>query len=212
VVAAVYDGSVNVREKPVGTIIFRPGEGKAGEVVYAAAKWRDSTGRQRLRRVGRAWVEADGHGGWRRRRGNVRGIRRPPHRRARDGHPHRRGRARACFGASRREATFADAVVIWRSWAEHTKRLKPATLRNYDALLSEPGQRKRGAGENSHGSCAHSQPENRRYHAVDIERSSNASTVTVSPAAASMRTQALANVFQHATRADVFALLQILFV
>ena len=40
-----------------------------------------------------------------------------------------------------REATFADVVREWREWAEHTKRLKPAMLRNYDALLAPPGER-----------------------------------------------------------------------
>ncbi len=29
-----------------------------------------------------------------------------------------------------RGATFADAVAAWRDYAEHTKRLKPASLRN----------------------------------------------------------------------------------
>ena len=42
--------------KPTGTILFREGKGAATEVVYAVAKWRDSTGRQNYRRVGRAWV------------------------------------------------------------------------------------------------------------------------------------------------------------
>ena len=46
-----------------------------------------------------------------------------------------------------RSATFADAVAAWREYAEHTKRLKPATLRNYDAILSEPGPRPRHGGD-----------------------------------------------------------------
>ena len=45
-----------------------------------------------------------------------------------------------------REATFADAVAAWRDYAEHTKRLKPASLRNYDAMLSPPGDRPRHGG------------------------------------------------------------------
>jgi hypothetical protein len=32
-------------------------------------------------------------------------------------------------------------------WAEHTKRLKPATLRDHDAMLSLPGSRPRHGGE-----------------------------------------------------------------
>jgi integrase len=209
VVAAGYDPSVHAREKPVGTIIFRPGEGAAGEVVYAEAKWRDSTGRQRLRRVGRAWVEADGHGGWRRRRGNVpRGYvdRRTAEREMDiliDEVEHELVSARPD-----REATFADAVVIWRSWAEHTKRLKPATLRNYDALLSEPGQRKRGEGENlARIMRAFGDRKIAEVTAVDIERFLQRLDREGLPGrSVNAHRQALANVFQHATRADVFAL------
>lgn len=59
------------RRKPVGAILFRAGKGDAADVVYAVAKWHDSTGRQCYRRVGRAWVKPDGGGGWRRRRGRA---------------------------------------------------------------------------------------------------------------------------------------------
>jgi hypothetical protein len=51
--------------------LYRAGKGEAADVVYAVAKWRDSTGRQCYRRLGRAWVEPDGSGGWRRRRGRL---------------------------------------------------------------------------------------------------------------------------------------------
>ncbi len=57
--------------KPVGAILFRGGKGGAADVVYPVAKWRDSTGRQNYRRVGQAWMEPDGAGGWRKRRGRV---------------------------------------------------------------------------------------------------------------------------------------------
>ena len=46
--------------KPVGAVLFRGGKGAAADTAYAVAKWRDSTGRQNYRRVGRAWVEPDG--------------------------------------------------------------------------------------------------------------------------------------------------------
>jgi hypothetical protein len=120
---------VSIRSKPVGAILYRAGKGSS-EIVYAVAKWRDSTGRQCYRRLGRAWMEPDGIGGWRRRRG-----------RAPDGCLDRRAAERAMdvlidetereLAAARpdRSATFADAVAAWREYAEHTKRLKPATLR-----------------------------------------------------------------------------------
>jgi hypothetical protein len=62
---------VSARAKPVGAILYRSGKGEASDVVYAVAKWRDSTGRQNYRRVGRAWMEPDERGGWRRRRGRA---------------------------------------------------------------------------------------------------------------------------------------------
>jgi hypothetical protein len=134
--------------KPTGAILFRPGKGASGEVVSAVAKWRDSTGRQNYRRVGRAWVSSDGNGGWRRRRG------RPP-----EGYVDRRAAERAMDALideteramveiqPNRAATFAQAAAEWREWAEHTKRLRPSTLRNYDSLLSAPGERERKGGQ-----------------------------------------------------------------
>lgn len=109
------------RGKPVGAVLYRVGKGEAGDLVYAVAKWRDSTGRQRYRRLGRAWMEPDGSGGWRRRRGA-----------APTGCLERRAAERAMDVLideveaelvevqPNREATFADAVVEWRAWAEHT--------------------------------------------------------------------------------------------
>src|SRR5436309_15761340 len=103
------------RPKPTGTILFREGKGAGSEVVYAVAKWRDSTGRQNYRRVGRAWVEPDGASGWRKRRG-----------RAPEDYVDRRAAERAmdtlidqterelASARPNREATFADAVVAWR--------------------------------------------------------------------------------------------------
>src|SRR3984957_15202525 len=134
--------------KPTGTILFREGKGAATDVVYAVAKWRDSTGRQNYRRVGRAWVSPDGSGGW------GRGPGAPP-----GGYAERGGAERAMDTLidetertlveikPDREVTFAQAAAEWREWAEHTKRLRPATLRNYDAMLSPPGERPRRGGQ-----------------------------------------------------------------
>jgi hypothetical protein len=57
--------------KPTGTIIFRASDERESSYFIAAAKWRDSTGRQHYRRIGTAWVEADGCNGFRKRRGRV---------------------------------------------------------------------------------------------------------------------------------------------
>jgi len=50
-----------------GTVVIREQSGR----VFYEAKWRDSRGRQVKRRVGPAWVERGGGGGWRRRGGRV---------------------------------------------------------------------------------------------------------------------------------------------
>ena len=108
--------------------------------------------------MGRAWVEPDGTGGWRRRRGRAPEdcVDRREAERLMDALIDQTERSLADRGPNR-EATFADAVAEWRDWAEHTKRLKPATLRNYDALLSAPGQRAREGARAWHGSCAPSE-------------------------------------------------------
>ncbi|MGI8427822.1 MAG: tyrosine-type recombinase/integrase [Solirubrobacteraceae bacterium] len=197
------------REKPVGAIVFRAGKGSASETVSAIAKWRDSTGRQCYRRLGRAWVEPDGAGGWRRRRG-----------RAPDGCLDRRAAERAMDVLidetervlvevqPNREATFADAVAEWREWAEHTKRLKPATLRNYDALLSAPGERRRGGGPRL-ARIMRALGERRivEVTTAEVERFLRGLDSEGLPGrSVNGHRQALMNVFEYATRADAFAL------
>jgi integrase len=107
-----------------------------------------------------------------------------------------------------REATFADAALLWRSWAEHTKRLKPSTLQNYDALLSQPGERKRGSGQRlARIMREFGDRKIASITAVDIERFLQRLDREGLPGrSVNSHRQALANVFQHATRADVFAL------
>jgi integrase len=195
--------------KPTGTILFREGKGAAAEVVYAVAKWRDSTGRQNYRRVARAWVEPDGAGGWRKRRG-----------RAPEDYVDRRAAERAmdalideterelASARPNREATFADAVAAWRDYAEHTKRLKPASLRNYDAMLSLPGPRPRHGGERvARIMLAFGDRRIAEITAADIERFLRGlDHEGLAARNVNSHRQALANVFEYACRADTFAL------
>src|SRR5947209_2714801 len=197
------------RPKPTGTILFRAGKGGSSVVVYAVAKWRDSTGRQNYRRVGRAWVEPDGAGGWGKRRG-----------RAREGYVERRAAERAMdalidetereLAAARpnREATFADAVAAWRDHAEHTKRLKPASLRNYDAMLSPTGERPRHGGQRvARIMRAFGDRRIAEITTADIERFLRGlDRAGLAARNVNSHRQALANVFEYATRADTFAL------
>ena len=107
-----------------------------------------------------------------------------------------------------REATFADAVVVWRSWAEHTKRLKPATLRNYDALLKEPGGRVNGGGVYlARIMRAFGDRKLATITTADIERFLRGLDRQGLPGrSVNAHRQALANVFEYATRTVVFAL------
>jgi hypothetical protein len=117
------------------------------------AKW-SRNGQPVIRALGRAWVESDGTGGWRRRRG-----------RAPDG---MLTEAMACErmlmlvrrhdaeqtllerGAEerrRRGVTFRELAVEYLDWLEHVKDAKPSTLRDHRLLLAEPGQAyRRGSG------------------------------------------------------------------
>jgi hypothetical protein len=54
---------VDLRE--AGALIVRAHK----SVPFYEAKWRDATRKQRKRRLGRAWLEPDPDGGWRKRRG-----------------------------------------------------------------------------------------------------------------------------------------------
>ena len=197
------------RPKPTGTILFREGKGGSSEVIYAVAKWRDSTGRQNYRRVGRAWVEPDGADGWRKRRG-----------RAPEDYLDRRAAERAMdalidkterelvSARPNREATFADAVAAWRDYAEHTKRLKPATLRNYDAMLSLPGSRPRHGGERvARIMRVFGDRRIAEITTTDIERFLRGlDREGLAARNVNSHRQALANVFEYATRPDTFAL------
>jgi integrase len=199
---------VSVR-KPAGTILYRGGEGAAADVIYAIAKWRDSTGKQRYRRLGPAWVSSDGNGGWRRRRG------RPP-----EGYLDRRAAERtmdALIDETERElieiqpdrnATFAQAAGEWRAWAEHTRRLRASTLRNYDAMLSPPGERARGGGQRvARIMRAFADRPIAEITSAEIERflrSLDRQGFTARNV--NSNRQVLANVFEYATRPDAFAL------
>jgi integrase len=197
------------RPKPTGTILYREGKGGASEVAYAVAKWRDSTGRQNYRRLGRAWMEPDGEGGWRKRRG-----------RAAEGHLDRRSAERAMDALideteqalieaqPNRDATFADAVAEWREWAEHTKRLKPASLRNYDAMLARPGPRPRNGGQRvARIMQAFGDRRIAEITTADIERFLRGlDREDLAGRNVNSHRQVLANVFEYATRADSFAL------
>ncbi len=121
--------------------------------VFWYGKW-SRDGQPVVRSLGRAWVEPDGSGGWRRRRG------RPPEGTLTEAeaaarmlqlvkaHDDEQRLLEADADERRRRGmTFRELTSEWMVYLEHEKGLKPSTLRDYSWLLAEPGQaHRRGKG------------------------------------------------------------------
>ncbi len=117
---------------------------KGGDPHYEA-KWRLG-GRQFKRRLGPAWLVSDGAGGWTRRPGRVRDgslDERAAHAQAvaaiasvEDEFAERK---RLAYEAANRPVTVRDLAGEWLEWQRDVKQIKPSTLRDYEALLREPG-------------------------------------------------------------------------
>jgi integrase len=119
---------------------------------FFEAKWRAAGGRQIKRRLGPAWIEPNGAGGWARRRG-----------RPNDGWLDERSAHAAAadmvVAVEREHQAAADAAVRagiptfrrvaheWLEWKRDVKGGAPSTLANDALLLREPGEPyKRGRG------------------------------------------------------------------
>lgn len=117
------------------------------------AKW-SRNGQPVIRALGRAWVEPDANGGWRRKRG------RPPEDVLTEAMAAERMLAlvrehdaeqtlleRDAEERRRRGVTFREIAGEYLDWLEHVKGAKPSTLRDHRLLLAEPGQAyRRGRG------------------------------------------------------------------
>ncbi len=119
-------------------------EGKDGTPFFEA-KWRDEERQQVKRRLGPAWVEPDGAGGWRKRRGRPREgwlDERAAHVAAAEKvleveREHAEAaRARAREGV----ATFRRVAHEWLAWKRDVKGGAPSTLREHARMLREPGE------------------------------------------------------------------------
>lgn len=127
-------------------------EERKGGVPVWAVKWRSAGGERLRRRIGAdAWVERDDAGGWKPRRG------RPAPDCLTEFQARRRmatvieeveaARAKARAGASAeaaREAalgapTFRELAHAWLAHIADVEGAKPSTLRDYGAMLAEPG-------------------------------------------------------------------------
>lgn len=116
-------------------------------------KW-SRNGRPVTRALGRAWVDPDGNGGWRRRRGAPKDgalIEMQATERMlaliREHDAEQTLLERDADERRRRGVTFRELAAEWLSYLEHEKGAKPSTLRDYGWVLAEPGQpHRRGAG------------------------------------------------------------------
>ena len=118
------------------------------------AKW-SRQGQAVVRALGRAWVESDGEGGWRRKRG------RPPESvltevmaagrmlvLVREHDAEQELFERDADERRRRGVTFRELAAEYLQWLEAVHGAKPSTLRDHRLLLAEPGAvHRRGAGE-----------------------------------------------------------------
>jgi len=127
---------------PTGSALVRTGP--RGQPFYEA-KWRWN-GRQVWKRVGPAWLDPDGVGGWRPRRGRVPeghyDAKRATVRMAeliseyaeeaeREAHEDHERRTRP--------PTFRETAHAYLRWLAEVKGAKPATLRDHRSVLAEPG-------------------------------------------------------------------------
>jgi len=125
--------------------------GKDGTPFFEA-KWRDAERRQVKRRLGPAWVESDGAGGWRKRSGRAPDgwlDQRAAHVAAAEKVAEVEREQEAAREAAAREgvATFRRVAHEWLAWKREVKGGAPSTLRDNALLLREPGEpHKRGSG------------------------------------------------------------------
>jgi integrase len=110
------------------------------------AKW-SRNGTPVIRSLGRAWVDPDGRGGWRRRRARApegtlteaeAGARMLELVRAHD--EEQQSAEADAEERRRRGVTFRVLAAEWIVYLEREKGAKPSTLRDYRWLLAEPGQ------------------------------------------------------------------------
>jgi integrase len=130
---------------------------RSGQPVYEAG-WRhrdvDGVLRTMKRRLGRAWLEPDGDGGFQRRPGRVRpGFLDEPRaivakdRLVREVERELAERAAAAERTRHAPVTFREVARSYLDWLERVHGAKPATLRDHRYLLAEPGTpHRRGGG------------------------------------------------------------------
>jgi integrase len=138
---------------PVPQPTSRPFIRERASGLFWYAKW-SRDGKQVMRALGRAWVEPDGHGSWRRKRGK------PPGGVVTEAQAfarmlelvqeHHVDQARVeqdLEERRRRGITFRELTHEWLTHLERERGAKPSTLVDYGWMVAEPGQpHRRGDG------------------------------------------------------------------
>jgi integrase len=120
------------------------------------AKW-SRNGEPVIRALGRAWVDSDGNGGWRRRRGRAAGGALTEAEAAarmlalvREHDAEQTVLERDAEERRRRGVSFRELAAEYLRWLDDVKGAKPSTLRDHRCLLAEPGQAyRRGRGSSA---------------------------------------------------------------
>jgi integrase len=196
----------------------RPG---SGDNVYWDAQWRYRTSprdawRLKKQRLGRAWLEPDETGGWRRRRGRCPegwlDERAATIAAAAAMEEHARSvgeEQRATRDAAERRVTVRELGQEWLEWLAEVRGAKPATVRDYAALLREPGIAYKRGGRVTAGRimAAFGDRALEEVTTRDVStflRSLDREKLT--PRNVNKHRQVLAAIFNYACRADTYAL------
>jgi integrase len=203
-----------------GSLVIRLREGAAGR-CYWDAQWRYRPGdgqawRLKKRRLGLAWQEPDGDGGWRKRKGrcpagwlderaaNVAAVAAMQEHAVELAEDARRERA-----ALEHRVTVRELAHDWLSWLEQVKGAKPSTLADYRFLIHEPGvPHRRGAGV-SHGRIMGTLGD---LPAADVTTADvsrflrSLDSTGLTPRSINKHRQVLAAMFTYGSRSDTHAL------
>ena len=194
-----------VESFPTGSLVVRAHK----ERPFFEAKWRDSRRTQCKRRLGPAWLDPDGKGGWRKPKGRVR----PGYLDERRAHVEmaeaiEQHEAELRRVPENREATFDDAVAAWLEHLQHEKRVKPSTLADYEVMLAQP-KRQRGR-ERQRGARIMRAFGGRRLAAIetaDLRRFlAELDREKISARTVNKHRQVLHGIFEYARRSDTYGL------
>lgn len=195
-------------------------EGANGK-VYWDARWRCRSGESEpwkliQRRLGLAWLEQDGAGGWRKRRGrcpegwlderaaNVAAVA------AMEDHAKQvAARKEAAREAAEHKLTVREMAAEWLEWLAEVRGAKPSTIEDYEYLVREPGIPYKRGNKVTAGRIMAAFGD-RRYDQVtsaDVSKFLRGlDRAGLEPRNVNKHRQVLAAIFSYAGRADTYGL------